>query len=80
MDHLLKKIARELREGVIDADPCFSSESDNACVYCEFASACNFTDGEGGDRCRPLRPVKPEEFWGQISVMTGEEGWPWQSN
>mgnify|MGYP001025622227 CR=1 FL=1 len=80
VDHLLKKIARELREGVIDADPCFSSESDNACVYCEFASACNFTDGEGGDRCRPLRPVKPEEFWGQISVMTGEEGWPWQSN
>ena len=73
VDHLLEKIARELQGGVIDADPCYTSESDNACTYCEFASACNFTDGEGGDHRQPLRPVKPEEFWGQINVIVGEE-------
>ena len=73
VDHLLEKIARELRGGVIDAEPCYTNENDNACTYCEFASACNFTDGEGGDRRKPLRPVKPEEFWGQIDVIAGGE-------
>ncbi|MBD5161750.1 MAG: ATP-dependent nuclease subunit B [Oscillibacter sp.] len=80
VDHLLKKIARELRGGVIDADPCYTSESDNACVYCEFASACHFTDGAGGDYRKPLRPVKPEEFWGQIDKIAGEEEKTWASN
>ena len=57
---LLKKIARELREGVIDADPCFSSESDNACVYCEFASACTRTPPAlpGAEACTGPRPPR----------------------
>ena len=80
IDRLLEKIAGELRCGVIDADPCYTNENDNACTYCEFASACHFTDGEGGDRRRPLRPVKPEEFWGKIDLLTGEEGTTWVSN
>ena len=80
MDHLLEQIAAELHGGVIDADPCYTSESDNACTYCAFASACHFTDGEGGDRRRPLRPVKPEEFWGQINLITGGEETSWPSN
>ncbi len=80
VDRLLEKITWELREGVIDADPCYTSESDNACTYCAFASACNFTDGAGGDRHRPLRPVKPEEFWGQIKTVVGEEAAAWVSN
>ena len=77
---MLETIAGELRGGVIDADPCYVSESDNACTYCEFASACHFTDGEGGDRRKPLRPVKPEEFWGRIDMLIGGEGTPWASN
>lgn len=78
VDLLLEKIARELQEGIIDADPCYTNENDNACTYCEFASACNFTDGEGGDCRKPLRPVKPEEFWGHIETIVG--GKPWASN
>ncbi len=77
---MLETIAGELRGGVIDADPCYVSESDNACIYCEFASACHFTEGEGGDRRKPLRPVKPEEFWGRIDMLIGGEGTPWASN
>lgn len=80
VDHLLEKIAREIHGGVIDADPFYVSESENACTYCEFASACNFTDGVGGDRRKPLLPVKPEEFWGQIDQIIGEEESPWASN
>ena len=77
---MLETIAGELRGGVIDADPCYVSESDNACTYCEFASACHFTEGEGGDRRKPLRPVKPEEFWGRIDMLIGGEETPWASN
>lgn len=81
VDRLLEKIAAELSGGVIDADPCYTSESDNACTYCEFASACHFTDGVGGDCRKPLRPVKPEEFWGQIDrIVGGKEETPWGSN
>ena len=71
VDLLLEKIARELRGGVIDADPFYTNENDNACTYCAFASACNFTDGEGGDCRKPLHPVKPEEFWGHIDRIVG---------
>ena len=72
IDQLLSRIAGELHGGVIDADPCYTNENDNACTYCEFASACHFVDGENGDHCRPLRPIKPEEFWSQIDQLTGE--------
>ena len=66
VDLLLEKIVKDLHGGIIDADPCYANENDNACMYCEFASACNFTDGEGGDRRRPLRPVSREELFGSI--------------
>lgn len=66
VERMLEAIVRDLRGGVIDADPCYANESDNACTYCEFAWACNFSDGEGGDRRRPIRPVKREEFFEEI--------------
>ena len=71
VDGLLEKIARELGQGFIDADPCYTSEDDNACTYCPFAAACGFTDGEGGDRSRPMRPVGRDEFFTDIKVLTG---------
>lgn len=71
VDGLLEKIARELGQGVIDADPCYTNESDNACTYCPFAAACGFMDGEGGDRRRPLRPVNRDEFFTEIKALTG---------
>lgn len=71
VDRILMEIARELRGGVIDADPCYVSESDNACTYCEFAWACGFADGEGGDRRRPLRPVSRDEFFAQLKEESG---------
>ncbi len=73
VDRLLEKIACELRDGNIDADPCGRSEEDSACTYCEFASACHFMDGEGGDRMELIRPVTPAEFWSQIDTTIEEE-------
>ncbi len=73
VDKLLERIARELRRGNIDADPCGHSEDDTACRYCEFASACHFTDGQGSDRLRLLHPVSPAEFWDHVDQTIGEE-------
>ncbi len=73
VDRLLEKIARELKAGNIDADPWSRGENDNACTYCEFASACHFMEEGACDRAQPLRPVKPEEFWRHVDKTIGEE-------
>lgn len=73
VDRLLEKIARELRAGNIDADPWSRGENDNACTYCEFASACHFMEEGACDRAQPLRPVKPEDFWRHVDQTIGEE-------
>jgi len=80
VDKLLEDIAGELNEGNIDADPCGSNENDNACMYCEFASACHFMDGEGGDHMELIRPVTPEEFWGQVDEAIRKEVTKWPYN
>ena len=80
VDDLLGKIAKELSEGNIDADPCGSSESDNACTYCEFASACHFVDGEGGDHMELIHPVTQEEFWSHVDAALRKGGIQWPYN
>lgn len=66
VERLLHDIAREVRRGNIDADPCCRTEEDSPCRYCDWASACHFQDGRDGDRLNYIRPVKPEEFWREI--------------
>ena len=73
VDRLLHQIARELEEGNIDADPCSRGPQDSACMYCEFASACNFEDGRGGDRMRYLHKTDEAEFWTMIEHAEGKE-------
>ena len=78
LDHsLFPAMAREIRSGSIQADPCYKSERDNACLYCDYASACRFAPGEGGDRRRPLRSLKAERVWelllnGETAPREGE--------
>jgi len=80
VDMLLERIARELRQGNIDADPCGRSEHENACTYCEFASACHFMDADSADHMELIRPVTPAEFWDQIDQSIREGDQPWESN
>ena len=70
VNKLLHQIARELRDGNIDADPCCRNEEDRHCRYCAWYSACHFEEGHGRDRLRYITPIKAEEFWDQI----GREG------
>ena len=66
VESLLHDIAREIRQGNIDADPCCHTEEDSPCRYCDWAPACHFQDGRDGDRLNYILPVKPEEFWREI--------------
>ena len=74
VDKLLERIARELRSGNIDADPCGRGETENACQYCEFASACHFMEMDEGDHMKTIYPVSSEEFWQYVDEVIGEEG------
>ena len=69
VERLLEDIAGEVRGGVIDADPCCHDESDSVCQFCDWAAACHFEDGRGGDRLRYIRKVTAAEFWQEL----GEE-------
>lgn len=66
VEKLLRDIAREVRRGNIDADPCCHSEEDAPCQYCDWAPACHFQDGRDSDHFNYILPVKPEEFWREI--------------
>ena len=70
VERLLHQIAREVRDGNIDADPCCHNEDDSFCKYCDWADACHFQDGRDGDHLHYILPVKPEEFWRQVEEET----------
>ena len=70
VEKLLHKIAREIREGNIDADPCCHSEEDSFCQYCDWAAACHFRDGRDSDHLRYIRPMQQAEFWDLMDKET----------
>ena len=62
-DRILREIGQELAAGNIAADPFWRGSQHNACQWCEYAAACHFEEGRGGDRRRWLPTVKGEAFW-----------------
>ena len=62
----LGAMAREIQSGSIQADPCYKSARDNACLWCDYASACRFSDGDGGDRRRYMPTLKAERVWDML--------------
>ena len=63
VEDTLRAMAGELRSGSIEADPCYKSARENACLYCDYASACRFAEGEGTDSRRYLPTLKAESVW-----------------
>ena len=69
------------KDGICDADSGSSlkGSSDvvekNACRFCDYAAACLFEEGRGGDCRRWLPSVKSRDFWKQLEEETdGEDG------
>ncbi|MEY8402019.1 PD-(D/E)XK nuclease family protein [Oscillospiraceae bacterium 44-34] len=67
VQRVLEDICQELAGGSIAADPFWRGPEKNACRFCDYAAACHFEPGRGGDHKRWLPRVSAEEFWKQIS-------------
>ena len=65
---ILREIGQELAAGNIAADPFWRGPEHNACRWCDYAPACHFEEGCGGDRTRYLPTVKGEEFWRSLGL------------
>ena len=62
----LKSMAKQLRAGSIAADPYYRSQSDNACLHCDYYDACHFVEGRGGEKSRYLPKYSPAEVWAMM--------------
>lgn len=63
---VLEEICQEIAQGNIAADPFWRGPEKNACRYCDYAQACHFEEGRGGDGKRWLASVKSREFWENV--------------
>ena len=64
---VLEEVAGELAAGKIAADPFWRGPQHNACLWCQYAAACQFREGHGGDKRRFIPSVSAEDFWEQLS-------------
>ncbi len=64
IDDTLCKMAKEMHSGCIAADPYFRSQTENACHFCDYASACHFGGEE--DKIRYLDNMKSGEVWKKL--------------
>ncbi len=71
---VMEEVGRELAAGTVTADPYWRSEEENACARCEYAAACQFEEGRGGDCRRWSRTLKPEEFWAALEEENRKGG------
>ena len=63
---VLEDICMELAGGSIAADPFWRGPDKNACRFCDYAAACHFEPGHGGDCKRWLPHVSAAEFWEHV--------------
>lgn len=66
IQQVLEEICREIGQGNITADPFWRGPDKNACRYCDYATACHFEPGRGGDCKRWLPGLSAQEFWGRL--------------
>ena len=66
-------MAESIARGEITADPLYSGESDNACIYCDYRNQCGFRDGEHNEAFRRRVKLKAEEVWERLEEECGNE-------
>ena len=64
IDATLASLAKVLRGGSIAADPWFRSQTENACRFCDYASACHFDEAK--DNIRYMPPLRPAAVWEKL--------------
>ena len=58
--------------GNVEANPYFKNAQDNACLYCDYFSACQFCEGTGSDKKRRRSNLKPGEAMEKIRKESEE--------
>ena len=71
IQRVLEDICRELARGEIAADPFWRGPEKNACRYCDYAAACHFEEGRGGDCRRWLPSLGARQFWENLGEDEG---------
>jgi ATP-dependent helicase/nuclease subunit B len=72
IDRLLLGIAASVRGGDIDTVPYYKNKTENACRFCDYQAACNFSEKDG-DRRRYLKKLGTEDAWNKIEGRDGHE-------
>ncbi len=72
VEKVLTEMAGEMARGSIAADPFWRGPDRNACLYCEYAPACQFREGVGEDHRRPMKTMKQAQFWTAYEEQEGE--------
>ncbi|MDR2600154.1 MAG: PD-(D/E)XK nuclease family protein [Oscillospiraceae bacterium] len=65
VDKMLNNAKTNILYGNNTCKPYYRSETNNACIYCEYHAICAF-DEELGDRRKYVSKKKPDEVWGEI--------------
>ena len=73
IQNILGEICQELAQGNIAADPFWRGPEKNACRYCDYAAACHFEEGHGGDCRRWLASVGSDAFWEAVDPNANQE-------
>jgi ATP-dependent helicase/nuclease subunit B len=71
IDQTLRRMAQELGQGSVEADPWYRSAQDNACVHCDYQKACLFDENRDSWRLRPS--LSAEEAWQTIEKEDDHE-------
>ena len=66
IQRVLEDICAEIASGNIAADPFWRGPEKNACRFCDYAAACQFEEGRGGDCRRWLPNVTAQQFWENV--------------
>lgn len=66
IEHILRDICDEVRNGEVPADPYWRGPSQNACLYCDYAAACQFDESHGEERRRWIATVRNSDFWSYL--------------
>lgn len=74
IERVLEEICAELAAGNIAADPFWRGPEKNACRFCDYAAACHFEEGRGGDCRRWLPSVTAQQFWEKIEKGPQQSG------
>lgn len=78
-EEALRKIARLVSSGDVEADPYRTGRDESICRFCDFQAACHFDPSMGKDRLRYLPPLQPNEVHRVLEQEEQERKTAWKA-